>query len=137
MLTLCAVLSGAKPAVTDCAWVIGTAQVLAVPVHAPDHPLKVEVAAGDTVSVTVVFGLKLLVHAVLQSIPAGALVTVPLPVPVLLTVNAICAVAKLAVTDWAWVIGTVQMLAVPVHTPDQPVKFEPAVATAVNVTLLP
>lgn len=101
MLAFCVVFNNENAAVTDCAWVIATAQVLPVPVHAPDQPPKVEPTEGDTVSVTVVSGLKLPVQVAPQSIPAGALVMMPVPVPVLLMVNAICTVAKLAVTDCA------------------------------------
>ena len=44
----------AKVAVTERAADIDTAQVMAVPVHAPLQPAKVEPAAGVAVNVTVV-----------------------------------------------------------------------------------
>jgi len=58
---------------------IRTVQVGEVPVQAPDHPAKVELAFGLAVSVTAVPALKV--------DPVGLLVTVPLPVPVLLMVR--------------------------------------------------
>src|SRR5207249_2757507 len=54
----------------------------------PLQPVKVEPAAGVAVSVTAVPLAKLAVHVAPQVMPAGALVTVPLPVPALLTVSA-------------------------------------------------
>ena len=59
-----------------------------VPVQPPPlQPLKVEPVAGVAVRVTVLPLVKLTEHVVPQVIPAGELVTVPLPVPVLLTVS--------------------------------------------------
>jgi hypothetical protein len=69
-----------------------------------------------------------------QLIPAGELVTVPVPVPALVTVSCTGTGAKLAVTVLATFIVTVQVLAVPVQAPDQPLKVEPADAAAVNLT---
>ena len=74
-----------------------------------------------------------------QLIPAGALVTVPLPVPALPTVSvkvwAVCGV-KVAVTVVAALMLTVHV-PVPVHAPVQPLKVEPAAGVAVNVTVVP
>src|SRR5207244_10324548 len=53
----------------------------------PVQPLKVEPAAGIGVSVTAVPLVKLAEQVAPQVIPAGALVTVPLPVPAGLTVS--------------------------------------------------
>jgi hypothetical protein len=53
----------------------------------PLQPLTVEPALGVAVSVTVVFLVKLAEQVVPQLIPSGLLVTVPLPVPALTTVN--------------------------------------------------
>ena len=47
----------------------------------PLQPAKVEPASGVAVRVTTVFSAKLALHVSPQLIPAGALVTVPLPVP--------------------------------------------------------
>ena len=70
-----------------------------------------------------------------QSIPAGALVTVPAPVPTLETVSVKTGV-KVAVTDVAAVRVTVQG-PVPVQAPLQPVKTDPADGVAVSVTTVP
>jgi hypothetical protein len=64
---------------TDELAFIVTVHVGEVPVQAPDHPAKVELAAGEAVSVTTVPALNVE--------PVGLFVTVPLPVPVLLTVS--------------------------------------------------
>ena len=69
-----------------------------------------------------------------QLIPAGALVTVPLPVPALLIVSAKVWAVKVAVTERAALMVTEQVVAVPVHAPLQPLKVEPAAGVAVNVT---
>src|SRR5215210_9304156 len=44
---------------------------------------------------------------------------------------------KLAPTVRAWLIVTLQVVAVPEQAPDQPVKLEPAEAAAVSVTEVP
>src|SRR2546422_8375468 len=75
----------------------------------PVQPVKVEPAAGVAVSVTAVPLAKLAVHVAPQVMPAGALVTVPLPVPALLTVSAKIGRAKVAVTGVAAPRGTVQV----------------------------
>ena len=59
-----------------------------VPEHAPPlQPEKVEPAAGVAVSVTAVPLANGAAHVVPQEMPAGVLVTVPLPAPVFETVN--------------------------------------------------
>ena len=69
-----------KVAVTDLAAVIVTEQV-PVPTQAPLQPAKVEPAAAAAVRVTTVPLTKLAEHVVPQLIPAGLLLTVPLPLP--------------------------------------------------------
>jgi hypothetical protein len=67
-------------------------------------------------------------------IPEGDEVTVPAPVPALVTLSEkLDEPLNVAVTDRAAVIDTVQ-LPVPVHAPLQPAKVEPLVAAAVSVT---
>ena len=73
-------------AVTDRAWVIDTTHD-PVPVHAPDQPAKVEPAAGAAVNVTEVPEAYDSVQSVPQLMPVGVLVTVPEPVPALVTVR--------------------------------------------------
>lgn len=68
-------------AVTDCAWVIATVQVAAVPEQAPLQPEKVEPLAGAAVSVTDVPPSKFAEQVAPQSIPAGEEETAPDPVP--------------------------------------------------------
>jgi len=75
---------GMKLAVTDLAASIVTEQV-PVPVQAPLHPVKVELAAGAAVNVTEVPLLKLNEQVPPQLIPAGEEVTVPVPLPVFAT----------------------------------------------------
>jgi hypothetical protein len=69
----------AKVAVTEVLEFIVTVQVGDVPEHPPDHPVKVELVAGLAVRVTTVPALKL--------VPAGLLLTVPVPVPDLATLR--------------------------------------------------
>lgn len=75
-----------------------------------------------------------------HEIPAGADVTVPNPVPPLPTVSAYAddepAGWKLAVTDCAWFICTVQP-PVPVHAPLHPVNTDPASGVASRLTETP
>src|SRR5512134_3397213 len=70
--------------------------------------------------------------------PAGVLLTVPLPVPALLTVRLTPGDwSNVAVTVVAAVRVTVQV-PVPVHPPPlQPVNVEPVAAVAVRVTAVP
>jgi hypothetical protein len=72
-----------------------------------------------------------------QTMPPGALITLPLPEPVraALTVTGASS-AKVAPTVVAALTVSVQG-AVPLQAPDQPVKVEPAAAEAVSVTILP
>ena len=76
-----------KVAVTDRDAVMDTVQ-FPVPVHAPLHPANVDPLAATAVSVTDVPLVKLAAQALPQLMPAGDDVTVPLPVPTLLTVSA-------------------------------------------------
>ena len=59
----------------------------AMPEHAPVHPVKVEPLLGFAVSVTDVPTVKLALHVSPQLMPAGVLVTVPAPVPEVITVS--------------------------------------------------
>jgi hypothetical protein len=97
---------------------------VAVPVHAPDQPVKVLLAVGTSLSVTWVFCVKLAEQVVGQLIPAGVLATVPVPVPASVTVTASLmtdAGLKVAVTESVAVRVTLQVAA-PVHAPPQPAK---------------
>jgi len=59
----------------------------AVPEQAPVHPVKVEPELAFPVSVTDVPVAKLALHVRPQLMPAGALVTVPVPLPESVTVS--------------------------------------------------
>jgi hypothetical protein len=125
-----------KVAVTDSAALIVIAQV-PVPLHpAPLHPANAEPVPAAAVSVTTVPSLKFALHVVPQLIPAGELVTVPVPVPAFVTVNPNSG-AKLAVTASAAFIVTTQV-PVPLHpAPLHPVNADPLAGAAVNVTDAP
>lgn len=86
--------------VTDCAWLIVTLQV-PLPVQASDQPEKTEPAAGDAVSVTLVPKRKLRAQVAPQLIPSGLELTVPEPLPDLLTVKVTGSSENVAVTDLA------------------------------------
>ena len=58
-----------------------------VPVHAPVQPANVEPEPAAAVSVTCVPLAKLALHVEPQLMPAGLLVTVPVPVPASATVS--------------------------------------------------
>jgi hypothetical protein len=106
-----------------------------VPVHpAPLQPEKMDPVTGVAVKITVVPELKPYEHVEPQLIPAGLLVTIPLPVPDLLTVSMIVCRPKFAVTEVAAVMLTVQVPAPVQPAPLQPVKIDPGAARAVNVT---
>jgi len=76
-----------------------TVQVVAVPVHAPLQPVKVEPAPAAAVSVTGVPVVYDAEHVVPQLMPAGLLVTVPAPAPALETVRVEPADAPVPVTS--------------------------------------
>lgn len=71
-----------------------------------------------------------------QLIPAGLLVTTPVPVPAFATERLKVCKSKIAVTDFAASIVTTHVPA-PVQAPLQPVKMEPAEAVAAKVTEAP
>ena len=62
-------------------------QVAEAPAQAPLQPVKLEPAAATAVSVTVAPFVKSFAQVAPQSMPAGLLVTEPLPVPAFATVR--------------------------------------------------
>lgn len=73
-----------KVAVTVRASVIVTVQ-LAVPLQAPLQPLKLDALSGTAVSVTLLPEAKFCAQSLPQLMPAGEELTVPVPLPLLLT----------------------------------------------------
>ena len=76
------------------AWLIATVQVVEAPEQAPLQPVKPEPAAAPAVSVTFVPTVKSAAQAAAQAMPAGLLVTVPLPAPAELTLSAYTAASS-------------------------------------------
>jgi hypothetical protein len=124
-------------AVTEVAALTVTVQV-PVPVQPPPlQPVNVEPAAGVAVKVTAVPLVNAVEQVAPQEMPAGALVTLPLPVPEFVTLRVKDDCTKLAVTVWAALIVTVHV-PVPVQPPPlQPLNVEPAAGVAVKVTAVP
>src|SRR5439155_22375007 len=96
-----------------------------------------EPAAGAAVSVTAVPLVKLAEQVTPQVIPAGVLVTVPMPVPALETVRTKVCDAKVAVTVVAAETVTTYVPVPEQPPPLQPLKVEPAAGVAVIVTVPP
>jgi hypothetical protein len=125
-----------KVAVIACAALIVAVHV-PVPEQPPLQPVKVEPAAGVAVSVTAVPEVKEVEQVAPQEIPAGELVTVPLPVPALATVSAKDDCTKLAVTVVAAFTVTAHVPVPEQPPPLQPLNVEPAAGAAVRVTTAP
>jgi hypothetical protein len=126
-----------KRAVTARAWSRTTVQD-AEPLQAPLQPAKTEPAPGVAVKVTDVPAANVAVQTRLHVIPAGALVTVPVPPPETVTVSPTVAEdANVAVTVVALVGVTVQVPVPEQPPPDHPPKTEPAAEVAVRTTELP
>ena len=106
-----------------------------VPEQSPPNPAKVLPASAEAVSVTTVPSSKTAEQVAPQSIPAGLLVTVPLPLPAFETVSVHCRM-KVAVTSRSELIVTVHG-PVPEQSPDQPPKRLPGAGVAVRVTTAP
>ena len=70
-------------------------------------------------------------------IPAGVLVTVPLPVPTFVTVSAKVGTSNVALTVVAAVKVTMQEPGPVQPPPLQPVKVDPVAGVAVRVTAVP
>src|SRR5882762_2918599 len=129
-----------KVAVTDLAASIVTSQVGGTPLHAPDQPEKTEFTDGVAVRVRTVPRLYGSEQSAPQAIPAGLELTVPTPLPAVVTVSSrvgTTVVVKVAVTDFARSIVTSQVGDAPLHAPDQLEKTEFAEGVAVRVTTVP
>jgi hypothetical protein len=120
-------------AVTERACVIVTEHVPVVFVHAPVHPSNVEPSARVAVNTTVALLLYVSLQSLPQSMPDGAEVTLPEPVPDFVTVSAnVGTDVKLAVTLLFAVIITLHVG--PVQAPLQPLNMYPSRAVAVRET---
>ena len=98
----------------------------------PLQPVKVEPGSGAASKVTGVPTGKGTEQVAPQSIPAGKLVTVPVPAPALV-IESKNGPANVAVTDWAALMVTTHC-PVPEQAPLQPAKVEPVAAAALRVT---
>src|SRR5439155_5453848 len=137
--------SAVKVAFTPMSAFIVTVQLMLVPEQADkpaagaavrvtvtaDQPVNCEPAAGVAVRVTLV------PSAYFPAVAVGAAVIEPTPVPVVVNVSVNCCAVKVAVTLLVPSIFTVQGLALPEQSPDQPVNREPEAGVAVRVTLAP
>jgi hypothetical protein len=103
----------------------------------PVHPSNVLFKEAAAVSVTGVLFAYVAEHVAPQLIPAGELVTVPVPVPVRLTVRTLCVVVKVAVTLRALFIVTEHWLPELESHPPQTVKADVPSGVAVSVTKVP
>ena len=101
----------------------------------PDQPVKDETPPGVAVNVTLVPLLYASEQSPPQLMPAGLLVTVPLPDFVTVSVN--CWSVNAAVTDIAEVTETTHVPVPEQPPPDQPVKIEFTLGEAVSVTVVP
>src|SRR5262249_18259128 len=102
----------------------------------PPQPVKAEPRSAIAETLRVVPPGKVLEHVVPQTMPAGALVTVPPPLPALLTVRETSCSAKVAVTVLAVLRSTVQP-PLPEQPPLQFAKVDPGAAFAERLTLVP
>lgn len=123
-------------AVTDFAASIVTEQV-PVPVHAPDQPVNEKPLFGVATNVTAVPLTKKAEQAPGQLMPAGDEVTVPVPVPAVVTARAWEGRLNVAVTVLFAVIVNVHVVAALTHAPENPAKVEPPEGVAVRVMSVP
>jgi hypothetical protein len=132
--------SATNVAVTLLSALSVTVQVLEVVAQAPLQPLNRDWPAGAAVSVTWVPFANAAEQLDPQSIPAGALVTVPPPLPARTTVRVSggagervnVAVTVVSEPSVSWQVPVPEQ-----PPPDQSVNVEPAAGVAVSVTTVP
>jgi hypothetical protein len=105
-------------------------------VQLPDQPENVDPEAGVAVKVTAVLLLRIVVQVLPQLIPAGLLVTVPVPVPARVTVS-VYVLMRLNTAVHVMLAFIVTLPSVQSALPDQLAKVEPVAGAAVNFTTLP
>ena len=126
-----------KAAVTDRAVLMVTVQVPVPEQPSPLQPVNVDPVEAEAVSVTIVLYGYDSEQSDPQLMPAGSLVTVPLPVPVLIAESIwLPGALKVAVTFLAAFIVTVQDPVPEQPSPFQPPNVEGAVAVGVKVTVV-
>lgn len=107
----------------------------------PLHPAKAAPIPGVAVSVTAAPGRPVTLQTVLEQDTCWPFMAAPIvPVPSFMTVSETLLLAwgwKLAVTDALEFKARLQVVAVPVQAPDQPVNKEPLSAFATSVTVVP
>ena len=122
-----------KLALTVVAPVIVTAHVPTPEQPPPDQPVKFEPLPAEADSVMLLPWVRLSLQSAPHEIPAGDEVTVPVPDPVLVTVNVYTLTLNVAVTLLEAFMVTTQV-PMPVQSPDQPPNVELPAAAAVSVT---
>jgi hypothetical protein len=106
-----------------------------VAVQLPDQPANVEPEPGVAVNATEVPLFSVVEHVVPQLIPAGLLVTVPVPVPARVTVSMYVLIRlNTAVQVMLEFIVTLPLAQA---VPDHPAKVLPALGVAVRFTTVP
>jgi hypothetical protein len=136
-ITLSTLCDDVKVAVTLRAAVIVTLQVFPETELHPLQLVKVELTSGVAVRTTDVPSEYVAEHVPPQLIPAGALVTVPVPVPLRVTVRVLRVEENVGTTDLLALNVTVQLFPETESHPVQPVKLEFTSATGVRVTTVP
>jgi len=136
-LTVSVKVGSAKVAVTVVALLSVTVHVPVPEQPPPLQPVNVEPAAGVAVNVTTVPFAYAAMHVEPHEMPAGLLVTVPIPEPVLFTVSVEAWTAKAAATVVFAPSVTVHVPVPEQPPPLQPEKREPAAGVAVSVTAVP
>jgi hypothetical protein len=124
-------------AVIDVAPFIATVQVVPETALHPVHPAKRAPPPATAVKVTWVPRLYDSEQSAPQLIPAGFEVTVPVPLPALITDRSARGRSNAATTLRAASIVTVQVDALTEAQPVQPVRTDPLAGAAVNVTDVP
>ena len=105
-------------------------------VQLPDQPANVDPEAGVAVKVTAVPLLRIVVQVPPQLIPAGLLVTAPVPVPARVTASVYVAI-KLKTAVQLMLPFIVTLPSLQSASPDQFAKVEPEAGAGVNFTTLP
>ena len=142
--TQCGAVPGLRVAV-NVAVAVWSEPMVTTHVPVPEHPLpvqpvNVEPGAGVALSTTWLPLAKFAEQVAPQLMPAGALVTVPAPEPLLETVSECWVLGtelNVAVTVCSAPVVTTHALAPLQPAPDQPANAEPAAGVAVSVTCCP